>query len=112
MDPLLVAGITIPENTAFLAHGNASAAGLLTPPPLTDAQASPLDENIPHPELISKYKELQALNTSLWSQIVDLQAQNNYWVQIYDYIEKGLAVKVKEMNTLVLENQQLKVRST
>jgi hypothetical protein len=110
MDPFLPSSMTIPEqNTTHTGNTHATPAGLPTPPPLTEPPPPPLDENIPHDQLVSKYKELQASNASLWSQIVSLQAQNENWVQVYEYIEKGLAVKVKEMNDLVRENQQLKV---
>ena len=99
----------MPENPAQPDKTDASHAGLPTPPPLTEAPPPPLDENMPHDELVAKCKELQASNVSLWSQVLSLQSQNDYWVQVYDYIEKGLAVKVKEMDVLVQENQQLKV---
>jgi len=86
------------------AHG-----GLPTPPPLTETPQSPLDENTSPDEVVAKCRELQASNASLWSQVVNLQAQNDYWVQVYDLIEKGLAAKVREMDVLVQENTQLKV---
>src|SRR5271170_1645844 len=109
MDSFLPSGMTIPEHTTRLDKNHATPAGLPTPPPLTELLLPPLDETISHNELVSKYKELQASNASLWSQIVSVQAQNNYWVQVYDYVEKGLDLKVKEMDALVQENQELKV---
>ena|SRR5277367_4308273 len=99
----------VPAHATQLDNTQATLAGLLTPPSLTEAQPAYLDQNIPHDQLVSKYKELQASNASLWTQVVNLQAQNNYWVRVYDYIEKGLAVKVQEMDALVQENKQLKV---
>jgi hypothetical protein len=110
MASFVPSSMTIPEQpTTHNDNTHATPPGLPTPPPLTEPPPPPLDENIPHDQLVSKYKELQASNASLWSQIVSLQAQNNNWVQVYEYVEKGLAIKVKEMNDLVRENQQLKV---
>ena len=109
MDFLLASDTTAPQTPLFQDQNDAHRAGLPTPPPMTETQTPALDEDLPHHELVLKHKELQAINGSLWSQIVTLQAQNDHWVQVYNYIEKGLDVKVKEMNALVQENQQLKV---
>jgi hypothetical protein len=82
------------------------------PPTPTDSTTSkaPLDgDQIPYDELLSKYTALESSNASLQSSVVTLQGQNDYWTKLYTYIEQGLSLKIAELNTLRVENQQLKV---
>jgi hypothetical protein len=85
------------------------------PPTPTDSTSSktPLDgDQISYDELLSKYAALQSSNTSLQSNVVRLQRQNDYWTKLYTYVEQGLTLKIAELNTLREENLQLKVRKS
>lgn len=77
-----------------------------TPTPSTNPQDK---ERIPYDDLLSKYAALESANTALQSTIVTVQSQNKYWTTLYTQVEKGLTIKMTEMNALRQENQQLKV---
>jgi hypothetical protein len=53
---------------------------------------------------------MQTWLNKLISTINSLQSQNNYWTTLYGYVEQGLANQLAEMETLRLENKQLRVR--
>ena len=79
------------------------------PPTPTDLITSKAGDRLSYDELLSKYTALHSSNKSLQSNVATLQGQNDYWTKLYTYVERGLALKTTEFNTLRAENQQLKV---
>jgi hypothetical protein len=84
-------------------------------PPCLASNNEPSSSSI---ELPPSYEELQAKNEALEMtrknlqfQLVTLQEKNDYWTRLYTYVEKGIAIKIKELTTSKGEIEQLKVSS-
>jgi hypothetical protein len=91
-------------------HVNSDPVGLLTPPiSVTQTRPAAEENRIPYEELLSKHNDLQTLYANLLSEVTKLRSQNEYWMKLYTYVEKGIGIKLAETNKLRKENEQLKV---
>lgn len=81
------------------------------PTPTSSTSPQPLDnaENLPYDQLLLEYHSLQSSNKTLHLNLATQEAQNAYWMRVFTYVEKGLALKIAELDTLKGENQQFKV---
>jgi hypothetical protein len=66
-------------------------------------------DNLSYEELLSDHNTLKTSHRNLLLEKVEMQAKIDYWTRIYTYVEKGVAIKIVEMNTVKQENKELKV---
>lgn len=68
-------------------------------------------KRLAHAQLVQRCLEAHTWQNKLLSTINSLQSQNNYWTNLYGYVEQGLTKKFAEMEALRQENKELQVQT-
>jgi hypothetical protein len=68
------------------------------------------DENIfTFEDPLSDPTALQSAHNILQKQVVNLQTKNEQWIKLFKQVEKGMSIKLAELDSLTKENRNLKV---
>ena len=78
-----------------------------------------MSDNLPSPtstaadlnyeDLLSNHIALQSSHNILQKEVCNLRIKNERWLQLFTQVEKGMSIKLAELDTLVIENHDIKV---
>ena len=77
--------------------------------PSIDLTTPSADGHITYEDLLTKYSTLQWAHNTLQADVRKLNAQNEHWIKVFTHVEKGMSIKLHELDTVKLENSDLKV---